>query len=90
MWFDGAKVTSNDASGWVAASVVLTSFVLRPAGRDDASEVDVALQDAERRPLVIKPIPAARSAAPPPQPVPVEHSSAFLLQSRQQAVSGPL
>ena len=31
--------------------------------------------------------PVTRAAAPPPQPVPVEHSSAYLLRKRKQLVS---
>lgn len=38
-------------------------------------------------PLVVKSVPAARTAAPAPQPVPVEHSSAYLLRKRRQLVS---
>lgn len=43
--------------------------------------------EVQAKPLVVKSIPQTRSAAPPPEPVPIEHSPAFLLRNRRDTVS---
>lgn len=54
------------------------------AGTSDSAEAGLELETA--RPLVVKSIPQPRTPAAPPQPVPIEHSSAFLIRSRRDPV----
>ncbi|KAL4428179.1 hypothetical protein ABPG75_002268 [Micractinium tetrahymenae] len=73
----------------------LCSTSYRPSSRPSGGRLRVQPvrcsengQDAglavQPRPLVVKSLPVARAAAPAPQPVPVEHSSAYLLRNRRQ------
>lgn len=72
---------------WAGGRRLLTprSAVPAPSAGPEGDEGPTLQQP---RPLVVRSQPVTRAAAPPPQPVPVEHSSAYLLRKRKQLVRG--
>lgn len=72
---------------WAGGRRLLTPRPAVPAA-SAGPEGDEGSTLQQPRPLVVRSQPVTRSAAPPPQPVPVEHSSAYLLRKRKQLVRG--